>query len=75
MSRAIANEMSKLESKQIQSVEAGLEARVTDNGDHDGKGSAGQFGSRRRQRQNKLEDDEPSPSHAPMVGNLLNIKV
>ncbi len=73
MSRAIANEMSKLENQQIQSVEAGAESRVTDNNTKDGRNN-GQFGSRRRKRQSQ-EDDEPTTPNMPHIGNLLNIKV
>ncbi len=74
MSRAIANEMSKLEKQQIQSVEAGDESRVADNNNKDGR-SNGQFGSRRRKRQELETSDEPSTPTTPHVGNFLNIKV
>ncbi len=74
MSRAIANEMSKLEKQQIQSIEHSDESRVADNNKQDGR-NEGHFGSRRRKRQDHTGDDEPSNSNAPLVGNLLNIKV
>ncbi len=74
MSRAIANEMSKLEKQQIQSVENTVESRIAGEGQQGSQGR-GNFGSRRRQRQHSPEDDEPSAPSGPMVGNLLNIKV
>ncbi len=72
MSRTIASEMAKLEQNQVQAPEASVEARITDNGEHD-SGSRGSHGD--LQQKNQRDEQEASAPDDPLVGNLLNIKV
>ncbi len=73
MSRNIASEMAKLEQDQVQAPEAGVEARIADNGEHEA-GSRGTFDMNQRQQQQGQEQEASAPDD-PLVGNLLNIKV
>ncbi len=73
MSRTIASEMAKLEQDQVQAPEASVEARITDNGEHE-NGSRGSFSMNDGASQEQASD-EPSKPDDPLVGNLLNIKV
>ncbi|MBQ4566949.1 MAG: hypothetical protein IJA79_02350 [Desulfovibrio sp.] len=74
MSRMLAAEMARQQQQQVEKTEKTAEkSNITP----DRRGSHGQFGSRRRQRQAAAQEetDEASPSLASMVGCLLNVKV
>ncbi len=73
MSRTIASEMAKLEQNQVQAPDPSVEARITDNGEHEG-GSRGSF-SMNDQNKQENEPEQASKPDDPLVGNLLNIKV
>lgn len=74
MARVMAEEMLRHQQQQVQSLEKGDEARVTDDA---GQQKQPPFGSRRRKRQRPQEETEAAPSlmDTPLVGNLLNVKV
>ncbi len=74
MARTIANEMAKLEQKQVQAPESSVEARVADDGEFE-RNSRGQFQGGERQEKEQEPTDEPSKPSDPLVGKLLNIKV
>lgn len=78
MARAMAEEVTKLEQHQVQRLQSTGESRVATDDSQERQGSNGMpFGNRRRNRPPppELESDEPTNSTAPLVGNLLNLKV
>ena len=75
MSRHMAEETAKLERNQVQSTEDTEGTLIAKDGSQQ-RGS--QFGSRRRNRpqsEAEAENETPSLSDTPLVGNLLNLKV
>ncbi len=77
MSRAIAQEMSKQEQKQVQSPEPGVEARIAGEGDRrNGGGNTASGGHRGAHDGDSFDDADaqqaPKDRH---IGNLLNVKV
>ena len=77
MSRTLAAEMAKQEQQQVNKAEPQAEgAKVSPDAQHQNGGQM--FGNRRKRRPFQPapeEDDGPRPSGAPLVGNLLNIKI
>lgn len=75
MSRIMAEELVRQEQQQVQKTEHGGEVQAGKDG---GGSSPQQFGSRRKNRTmlaQNLEEDIPTPSNTPLVGNFLNVKV
>ena len=74
MSRMLAAEMARQQQQQVEKTEKTAEKS---NIKPDGRGSQGQFGSRRRQRQAATQEDaqEAPQSLTSLVGCLLNVKV
>lgn len=73
MARVMAEELLRQEQKQVPVVDNTDEPRIADRGGQENRQTP--FGNRRRNRQQHTEDPSPSPAEAPLVGNLLNIKV
>ncbi len=76
MSRAIAQEMAKLEQDKVQTPDPTTESRVTDE-NVDENGHNRQFAREQRGKKEVEEEEEEQvrTSADPMVGNLLNIKI
>lgn len=74
MSRMLAAKMARQEQQQVEKTEKTAEKPSIM---PDGRGSRGQFGTRRRQRQAVAQEEtEDAPlALAPTVGCLLNVKV
>ncbi len=75
MSRAIAQEMAKLEQDQVQAPDPTVESRVTDENVDENGGNRQFAKEQRKQKSTESEEEEVSVSADPLVGNLLNIKI
>ncbi len=74
MSRAMAQEMAKLEQDQVQALESSTETKITDE-DHAEREKQNNFSQEERSRTPQDEEDMVTISSDPLVGNLINMKI
>ncbi len=74
MSRAIAQEVAKLEQKQVQAPEPTVEARITDEKNQE-RNSSKEFAEQENHAQDQDPEENITVSSDPLVGNLINMKI